>query len=476
MAKMADVDIKAHLESLLAAHPDVAGVSIGLLQDNYTVSAHVAGYARISTGEAMTSEHFLECASLSKTVATAFAIEYFAARGIEMNTSVNALLAQAGSTWRIDLPPLSSPSCPSACSAPSWPDKVTLAMLVNHTALGMHYVYGMPLGRATPSPQELLDGSLEAAFGYAPLYIEREPGSLFKYSGGGFIVLQHLIECLEKQQQHGGRSSSGGGSNSIGEITKPFLEACDMADSFCFDSLLPEEQEARRRGESATAHTKGGGGGGGDRVVAFGHLTRESEVAPLDGGRLAFPAFAAGAICTPTSLASFLGLLARAYNGNNSSSSSRSGISTQTARLMLGEESLHDLGAVDFMRARVGLGVFVATAGPNSIMIHQAANEGFRGVYMVCFDGPDAGKGFVLLCNGDNAGVLFQAEVCVFLLSRVLSMQGMSFAQGSRQIEGFREAMRAGTMKQAEIVNLGLKELVLAGFHSREASSSRSKL
>jgi hypothetical protein len=49
-------------------------------------------------------------------------------------------------------------------------------------------------------------------------------------------------------------------------------------------------------------------------------------------------------------------------------------------------------------------------------MLHQAANDGFRGVYMLCFDGPDAGKGFVILSNGDNPAVRFQAELARKLL------------------------------------------------------------
>ena len=46
-----------------------------------------------------------------------------------------------------------------------------------------------------------------------------------------------------------------------------------------------------------------------------------------------------------------------------------------------------------FFRTKIGMGVFVAKAGPNRIMLHQAANDGFRGVYMMCFDGPDRYKG-----------------------------------------------------------------------------------
>jgi hypothetical protein len=38
-------------------------------------------------------------------------------------------------------------------------------------------------------------------------------------------------------------------------------------------------------------------------------------------------------------------------------------------------------------------------------MLHQAANDGFRGVLLVCFDGPDASdgpRGLVVLANGKS--------------------------------------------------------------------------
>jgi hypothetical protein len=65
---------------------------------------------------------------------------------------------------------------------------------------------------------------------------------------------------------------------------------------------------------------------------------------------------------------------------------------------------------------QIGSGVFVASAGENRIMLHQAANDGLRGLYMLCFEGPDAGKGFVILSNGDNPAVAFQCELCRVLL------------------------------------------------------------
>ena len=49
------------------------------------------------------------------------------------------------------------------------------------------------------------------------------------------------------------------------------------------------------------------------------------------------------------------------------------------------------------MGAEMGLGVFVATMGENRVACHQAANDGFRGLYLMCMRGPDRGKGLVVL-------------------------------------------------------------------------------
>jgi len=97
---------------------------------------------------------------------------------------------------------------------------------------------------------------------------------------------------------------------------------------------------------------------------------------PNDGGRLKFPPLAAGALCTPTSLLTFLCHLAYAYENPSGSG----GISHGTAVAMLGDDALIDRGAVNFMRAKVGLGVFVAQAGDNKVMLHQVGRNAKDGV------------------------------------------------------------------------------------------------
>jgi hypothetical protein len=100
----------------------------------------------------MTPAHHLEIASQSKTIGATFCLEYFAKKNIPMTSSVNQLLKNANSPWRITLPPNSD-------LPQEWPDKVQLNHLLNHTALGMHYVYGFPLSQELPQCLYLLDGS-----------------------------------------------------------------------------------------------------------------------------------------------------------------------------------------------------------------------------------------------------------------------------------------------------------------------------
>ena len=50
------------------------------------------------------------------------------------------------------------------------------------------------------------------------------------------------------------------------------------------------------------------------------------------------------------------------------------------------------------------------------MMIHQAANDGFRGLYVMCFDGPDHGNGCVIIANGDNPAIGALADAAKIVL------------------------------------------------------------
>jgi malate synthase len=340
----------------------------------------------LAFGEA-SSKLWFEMASLSKTVGSAFALEYFKNKKIPLTTSVDELLAKTSTDFRLNDP------------------RVNLAHLMSHSALNMHYVNGVPANKTMPPIREFLTGNAE--FNYPPIKVLNNPGENFQYSGGGFLVLEHLLEAMEQK--------------SIFALTRPFLDQLGMR-QFSFEQ-----------------HAAG---------VEYAHgFNDKGQV--VEGTRKMFPAFAAGAMGTSKAMAQFLVHLENAYHYLKSDSA----ISHDTAIKMLFG---CDKGCMKFMGCKMGLGVFIADAGLNKFAIHQGANDGFRCIYLYCYAGPDRGKGLVVLCNADLKGVLFNSEVAQLVLKE-FKLEGVDISR-------FRENFSAENLPQEEIVNLGYKNLVFNAF------------
>lgn len=414
------------VDSLLAKY-GVAGSSVAVItptehNNDSIVRSQVGGMADKEGNIPMFDGTHLEIASLSKPFAAAFAYDYFASRGIPMDSKVNPLLAEAGTRFRLT----TADGHPS-----SWADEATLEHMVNHTGVGMHYVNGVPLTKPFPPVLDLISGTeaKPAPYGYASLEMVKQPGTAFHYSGGGFLVMQHLLETREGKP--------------IADIMAPWLDGFGTTVSL----------------DLSFAHHLPG------KHYANGYRDDGSLV---ESGRLSFPPLAAGALGTSAALADWLRQLSLAYLRPEGCGA----ISQAAAQAMLNPGP--DLGSEAFMRARMGLGMFVfevassdPAAGPNKWMLHQAANDGFRGLLLVCFDGPDAARGprgVVVLCNGDNQGMLLNAAITRELLQSQLAfqppLQGLDWSAVPSMEDGF--SMEG--MKQEEIVNLGIKDLVLNAF------------
>lgn len=311
-----------------------------------------------------------QVASLSKSVASAFAIEFFTKAGISLETKVNTLLEKTNSTFRIT-PALHG-------------DEVTLAHLMSHSALNMHYVKGAPTDKPMPELSSWLKD----------VSVLGIPGKEFHYSGGGFLVLEHLLTQMT--------------GKTVGELTRPFLDSLNMK-SFDFEA----------------SHQK------------------------VPGTIWHFPAFAAGAVSTAKEMHLFLCELTSAFQNPEHEGP----ISHDTARLMLLGA---DKGCVDFMGCLMGLGVFIAEAGSNRFMVHQGANDGFRAIYLHCFQGPDTGKGLVAFARGEVNAVQFIALATQKVL-RAMNVQGIDFEQ-------FKNEFSTKDLSAEEIVNIGYKELVFKAF------------
>ena len=180
------------LESLLAKH-GVQGLSIACIVDGETSSSIAVGSAALDPVRApMSTSTWLQHASLSKTVGTAFALEKFAKRGISLDDPVNHVLAGIGSTYRLK----------SAIGKPAaWAHQVCVRHLMDHTGLGMHYVFGIDPARGSmPGPVALLEGQHEQGFVYEKILVDKCPGTL-RYSGGGF-VRSAILESLRVIAMH----------------------------------------------------------------------------------------------------------------------------------------------------------------------------------------------------------------------------------------------------------------------------------
>ena len=354
----------------------------------------------------VTHSTLFEIASLSKTIASVFALEFFRHRAVPLATSVNTLFAKTLSPFRLQ-----------SSINPDWAERVSIRDLLAHTALNMHYVGGFPAGHAMPSIADLLMRPQDYAF--PAVDVISEPGTAFKYSGAGFLVLEHLIEALEQK--------------SIQNLILPFLVGLGLS-HLSFDQ------------RTLAGHD-----------YAHGHFDDGMEV---PGTRLMFPAFAAGAMGSAVDVLGFLQKLGGAFANIDG----HSFISHDTA-----VEVLHgrDCGAVDFMGCQMGLGVFTAEAGLNRLAVHQGANEGFRALYVYCFAGPDCGKGFVILCNSDNQAVACIAELTEELL-RHLSVSGVDFSQ-------FGSSLTTGALRQEEIINVNYRDLIFRAFQPTLPEEIRDK-
>jgi CubicO group peptidase (beta-lactamase class C family) len=72
------------------------------------------------------------------------------------------------------------------------PNEVTIRRLLSHTAgLTVHGFSDYPAGDPLPSLIEMLDGKNQSD---GSVYIKWSPGSRMQYSGGGFVILQMIIE------------------------------------------------------------------------------------------------------------------------------------------------------------------------------------------------------------------------------------------------------------------------------------------
>jgi CubicO group peptidase (beta-lactamase class C family) len=286
------------------------------------------------TRRAATTDTLFQAASISKPIAASAALKLVEQGQLSLDAPVNTGLK----SWRI----------PDSAGAKG--DAVTLRHLLTHTAgLTVHGFGGYRPGTAIPSVRQVLDGTAPANSGAVRL--TAAPGSEWRYSGGGFTVLQLML-------------TDATGKSFADLMTGLVLRPAGMTRS-SFVQPIP-----------ATAAMK----------AAVAHLGNGK---PISGRYHLYPEMAAAGLwTTPSDLARWAGALGDAYNGKKGGL-----LSPVMTRQMLTP------GKGDW-----GLGLGLRREGTTVRFSHSGANEGFRSLMIV---DPVRGDGIVLMANSDSGGKLF---------------------------------------------------------------------
>jgi CubicO group peptidase (beta-lactamase class C family) len=315
------------------AHHRVPGLSLAVI-DGFEISwAKGYGHRRADKDEPVTPKTLFQTASIGKPVVAAAALSLVQAGKLELDEDVNTKLQ----TWRI-------PANQLTARAP-----VTLRRLLSHTAgTSAHGFPGYERGAPLPTLPQILDGRPPA--NSPPIRVDLLPGERYRYSSGGYLIVQQLLTDVS-------------GQTFAGLISEIVFTPLGMQDS-CYHPL-PRNLWNR---------------------AAWGH---RSDSRPLPGGWQVYPESGAGPFwSTPTDMARFGIALMRSHQGRSDRL-----LSQALVQEMLTPQA-----------GGFGLGVAIYDDGGDRFYaLHAGSTEGFR-TRMVLY--PKRGQGAVIMTNGDAGDLL----------------------------------------------------------------------
>lgn len=154
----------------------IPGLSIAVIDEGKVSWTRAYGLSDTVEKTPVTTQTLFQAGSISKPVAALGALRLVAEGKLSLDEDVNSKLR----TWRVPENEFTKD------------DKVTLRRLVSHTAgLTVHGFPGYAVGSQIPTVVQVLDGTAPANTG--PVRVDVRPGSKYRYSGGGYTVMQLLI-------------------------------------------------------------------------------------------------------------------------------------------------------------------------------------------------------------------------------------------------------------------------------------------
>ncbi|MFK7962202.1 MAG: serine hydrolase [Phycisphaerales bacterium] len=307
----------------------VPAVSVVVIEDGRIAWTHAWGVADLESGRRATPNTLFQAASISKPVAAMVALAHVDAGTLSLDDDVQTALR----AWTL-------PAAPSA----DWPAP-TLRQLLSHSAgLNVHGFPGFGPSADVPSAAGILrgEGNTEA------VRLMAKPGSQFSYSGGGYTVMQQMIEDAT---------------------------GLDFADAASTTVLEPLGMSASRFAQPLPADVRA------SAATGYWDVDR-----PVDGGAHTYPQLAAAGLwTTPSDLARWLVSVVNARRGGE-----HPVLASATLNAML-QPGLD------------GWGLGLETSDDGTRISHGGANEGFRCWMTLSLA---TGNGLVVMTNSDGGGRL----------------------------------------------------------------------
>src|ERR1044072_1043854 len=151
-------------------------VSIAVINDGRIEWARGYGVLEAGGKQPVTPETLFQAASISKSLSAMLALQLVEKGKLDLDSDVNERLV----SWKVPDNEFTKEQ------------KVTLRRLLSHTAgVTVQGFLGYPSGEAMPSLRQILDGEKPA--NSAAIRVDMKPGSSFRYSGGGYVILQQLL-------------------------------------------------------------------------------------------------------------------------------------------------------------------------------------------------------------------------------------------------------------------------------------------
>jgi CubicO group peptidase (beta-lactamase class C family) len=325
-------------------HYYVPGVSIAVINDYELEWAKGYGVLDAEESQPVTPETLFPAASIGKALTAVAAMQYIDMGLLDLDQSVSELLTG----WKLPENEFTAQK------------DVTLRRLLSHTAgVSVSGFKGYLQGEELPTLTQLLDG--EPPANNRPIRVDTVPGTKWRYSGGGYQVVEQLLVDVT-------------GKSFPAIMQESILGPADMA-STTYAAELPEEL----RSNTASAH---------------GHWGQ-----PIVGKWLNAPYMGAGAAwTTPTDLAKFANEIMLSISGQSNLL-----LSQEMANLMIAPQA-EGIPFMGPLSMDWGLGWQL-----NELMRERCISHGGdipEGYQTLLVAIPERGWGVVIMTNGANGDAL----------------------------------------------------------------------